>query len=116
MTSKQIKKLAKASYTRSILDSKKVNKIVKFLNRSGLKTYIKCLKVLERSKTVQILIPNVGTKNEIIDKLKKMFPNKKLEFIEDRSLIAGIRIVDNDNVYDFNLKNTFDNLISYINQ
>jgi len=40
----------------------------------------------------------------------------RIEFLEDKSLIAGIKLIDNDNIYDFNLKNTFENLVSYINQ
>jgi len=34
----------------------------------------------------------------------------------DKKLIAGIKIIDNDNVYDFNVRNNLKNLVSYINQ
>ncbi len=116
ITNKQIKTLAKSSYTNNVLNSKKVNRIVKLLNRNELKTYLKFLKSLEKSKTVNVLISKITMKNDVSNKLKRMFPDKKLEFTEDKSLIAGIRIVNNDDVYDFNLKNTFTNLVSYINQ
>lgn len=116
MTTKQIKNLAMASYTKNSLDAKKVNRIVKLLSRAQLKTYVKFLKSLESSKTVKVIIPKHGTKSDLTKELKKVFSDKKLEFSEDKSLIAGIKIIDNDIIYDFNLKNTFENLVSYINQ
>jgi len=116
MTTKQIKKLASASYTNEFLDSKKVNRIAKLLNRNELKRYIKFLKSLEQSKTVRIIMSKLEGKSLITKELKAKFPNKRLEFSEDKSLIAGLKLVDNDNIYDFNLKNTFENLVSYINQ
>jgi F0F1-type ATP synthase delta subunit len=116
MTTKQIKNLATASYTNELLDSKKINRIVKLLNRSQLKRYIKFLKSLEQSKTVKVIMSKLASKNELAKNLKAQFPNKRLEFSEDKSLIAGLKLIDNDNIYDFNLKNTFENLVSYINQ
>ena len=116
MSTKQIKKLAVASYTNQLLDSKKVNKIVKLLNRNELKQYIKFLKSLEQSKTVKIVMSKLENKNLLAKELKIKFPNKRLEFSEDKSLIAGLKLIDNDTIYDFNLKNTFENLVSYINQ
>lgn len=116
MTTKQVKNLAKVSYTRNVLDFKKVNRIVKLLNRNELKKYIRFLKSFEKGKTIKVLVSNLDAKNDLVKGLKKMYPNKRIEFLEDKSLIAGLRVIDNDVVYDFNLKNTFENLISYINQ
>lgn len=116
MTTKQIKKLAVASYTNELLDLKKINRILKILNRAQLKKYIKFLKSLEKSKTIKVIVSKTDTKSGLSKELKSIFPNKRLEFSEDNSLIAGLKIVDNDNIYDFNLKNTFENLVSYINQ
>jgi F0F1-type ATP synthase delta subunit len=116
MTTKQIKNLAVISYTSELLDAKKVNRITKLLSRSELKRYIKSLKSLEQSKTVKVIMTKLDKKSELEKELKTKFPNKRLEFLEDKSLIAGIKIIDNDNIYDFNLANTFENLVSYINQ
>ena len=116
MTTKQIKNLATVSYVGEKLDEKKVTKIVKLLTKTELKRYVKCLKNLEQGKTVKIIMSKLDNKNELTKNLKGVFPNKKLEFIEDKSLIAGIKLVDNDIIYDFNLANTFENLVSYINQ
>ena len=115
MTTKQIKNLAGASYSENILDAKKTNRISKLLNRSELKRYIKFLKALEQGKTIKVIMSDIKTKNLLIDEFRAKFPNKKLEFLEDKSLIAGLKIIDNDNIYDFNLANTLGNLVSYIN-
>ena len=116
MTTKQVKKLAVASYTRESLDSRKVNRITKLLNRTQLKRYIQFLRILEQSKTLKIIMAKLDTKGLLTKQLKKKFPNKKLEFSEDKSLIAGFKLIDNDIIYDYSLKNTFENLVSYINQ
>ena len=116
MTSKQIKNLALASYTSELIDAKKVNRITKLLNRSELKRYIKFLKSLEQSKTIKVVLAKLDNKRDLEKELKTKFPNKRLEFLEDKSLIAGVKIIDNDNIYDFNLANTFENLVSYLNQ
>jgi F0F1-type ATP synthase delta subunit len=116
MTIKQIKTLAASSYTKDSLDAKKVSSIAKLLTRAQLKTYVKFLRSLKRSKTVKVIMPKLDAKSDLVKNLRKIFPDKKMEFSEDKSLIAGLKIIDNDNIYDFNLKNTFENLVSYINQ
>jgi len=116
MTTKQMKKLAIISYTRNTLDLKKINRITKLLSRAELKRYVKFLNSLEQSKTVKVIMPKLDVESGLANELKKIFPDKRLEFAEDKSLIAGLKLIDNDIVYDFNLKNTFANLISYINQ
>jgi len=116
MTTKQIKKLAMTSYQGQILDAKKVNRITKLLNNAQLKHYIRLLRSIEQAKKVKVIMSSVDIKGGLVGKLKKLFPAKKIEFFEDKSLIAGIKLVDNDTIYDFNLKNTFENLVSYINQ
>ena len=116
MTTKQIKNLAIASYAGELLDIKRVTRITKLLNRSELKRYIKFLKNLEQTKTVKVVMAKLNGEKELETELKAKFPNKRIEFLEDISLIAGMKIIDNDNIYDFNLANTFENLVSYINQ
>jgi len=116
MTIKQIKKLAIASYTNDALDAKKISRIVKLVSRSQLKTYVNFLNNLEKSKSVKVIMPKLDGKTSLAKDLQKIFAGKKLEFFEDKSLIAGLKLIDNDIIYDFNLKNTFENLVSYINQ
>jgi F0F1-type ATP synthase delta subunit len=116
MTKKQIKNLVTASYTRETLDSKKVSRIVKILTRLELKEYIKEIRNRETSKTLFVFVPSISAKEYLKKTFKRLFPEKTVEFKEDQSLIAGMRIVNNDNVYDFNLRNNLENLVSYINQ
>lgn len=115
MTRKIIKKLVIASYTNNNLDSKKVDKIVGLLNRKELKAYIKAIKNYESAKSVTLVTPDLTNDKSYADELKKLFPDKKILFAKDKSLLAGIRIIDNDTIYDFNLENTLQNLVSYIN-
>ncbi len=116
MTIKQIKKLALASYTRNVLDSKKVNRISRMLTRSELKIYLKMLRMVEKSKTLIVFLPNLSYISLLTKKIKQLFPNKKILFKKDESLITGVKIVNNDNVYDFNLRNRLENLVLYINK
>jgi F0F1-type ATP synthase delta subunit len=116
MTTKLIKKLAVISYTGKSLDIKKITRISKLLNRAQLKRYVQFLKNFEQAKTVQVIMPKLDTNSSLTKELKKIFPDKQLQFSEDKSLIAGVKLIDNDNVYDFNLKNTLQNLVSYINR
>lgn len=115
MNIRKIKDLVLASYTKSVLDEKKVNAIVNMLNRPDLKQYINELKSYESKKNITIAAPFI--QNEENKKLyEELFPNKKIIYKQDSSLIAGVKITNNDIIYEFNLKNTFDNIISYIKQ
>lgn len=118
MTRKYIKKLSLASYTKNELDSKKVKRIAGFLTRNNLKQYIKELKLLENQKTITILTPSVGktAQNNIKKKFAKIYADKKIIIEDDPSLLLGVKVVDNDLIYDLSLKNTLDNLTMHINE
>lgn len=114
MDIKFIKKLSLASYTNEKLDEKKVNTIVKKLSKSELKSYIKFLKNLEKQKTVYIYLSKMDT--QIQNEFDKMFKDKKIIIQEDKSLIAGFKIIDNDIIYEQNIKNNMLNIVSFIGQ
>jgi F0F1-type ATP synthase delta subunit len=114
MTKKQIRNLATASYTENQLDNKKVNRISKILTRSELKEYIKAVINLEKSKTVTVYSSKISAGESLKKDIGKLFQNKKIIIKEDKKLIAGIKIIDNDNVYDFSVRNNLKNLVSYI--
>jgi len=114
MTKKQIRGLVQASYTGNELDQKKINRITKLLNRSELKIYINFVKAFEKSKTLIVYAPNLSAGVFLKKEVGKLFQNKKVEIKEDKKLIAGIKIIDDDNVYDFNVRNNLKNLVSYI--
>lgn len=116
MTKDQIKLLAKGSYIKDNLDHNKVNKIFKLLNRNDLKLFIKALKNEEKKNTVTIILPDIklSKRIELEEMFKTKFANKKIIYKTDPSLIVGIKIIDNDTIYEYNLKNTLENLRSYI--
>lgn len=107
MTKKYIKKLAKASYKEEFLDKKIVNRIVPLLSRQDLKTYINMLKLIEKKKAIVVTLPK---KNIKIKDLQKLYPGKKIIYEHDPSLIAGIKITQNDVLYELNLKNSLENI------
>lgn len=113
MTKKIIDKLVADSYKKSALDQKKVNKIATLLSKSDLKRYINGLKLAEKKKSLIISSP---MNNQDLKKFEKLFPNKRIIFKKDPTLMLGMEITDNDIVYEFTLKNSLDKIISYIQE
>lgn len=113
MNSKMMDKLITASYKDNSLDQKKVNKVFTLISRSDLKKYINGLKLMESKKNLIISCP---VENQDLKKIQKYFLHKKIIFQKDPSLMLGVRIVDNDLIYDFTLKNSLDKILSYIEQ
>lgn len=113
MTKKQLKNLVLQSYTKGLLDEKKVKSAALILTRSQLKQYIKELKNYESKKTVSINAAQLPTKayQQIF---LHLFPGKQIVYTVDPTLLVGIQIVNNDLVYNFNLKDTLDNLLSHV--
>lgn len=116
MTIDQIKTLAKGSFKGENLDPKMVLKITKLLTRNDLKLYVKALKSEERKRRVTVFLPNIklSDKQVLQKKIAKLFPNKKIEFSIDPSLLVGLKIVDDDMIYEYNLKNTLESLSNYL--
>ncbi len=111
MDIKKIKKLVLASYVDKKLNPVRVKKITGLLARSDLKTYIKVLKSYEKENTVIINLPFVYNDKKMFE---EMFKGKKIIYKEDPSLIAGIKIINNDIVYEYDLKNTLEDIATYI--
>lgn len=115
MTNKQIKQLVLESYTKNNLDQKKIEAITKYLNRTELKEYIKTLKSFENQKNIIITLP-VLPKEEEKNKFEALFPEKKIVYNIDPTLLAGIRIKNNDFITEMNLKDTLEDLLNHISQ
>ncbi len=115
MIKNKIKKLAQLSYTKGELDGKKVKKIANFLSRQDLKEYIKILRELENAKKVTVIVPRLYKDKEFEKQLSGVFDGKKIIFKEEPSLITGLRVENNDLIYELSLKNTLENLNSHIN-
>lgn len=95
------------SYTHGELDEEKVTSFAKKLNRRQLKEYINALKQEEKKRVVEVfLVGQPGT----IEKqaIKKMFPKKKIIYYENPTLIAGIKIQNNDDIHEFNLRDSLE--------
>jgi hypothetical protein len=115
MKSIQLKKLALASYTKEKLDIRKVNRLISFLKKTDLRRYIKYLKLIEKSKNITVVLPSkIDIKTE--NSFKKVYKDKNVNFVYDPSLILGLKILDNDFVYEYNLKDTIGQLSNFITE
>lgn len=108
MTKKQIKELVNASYIKDKLDAKKVEKIAALLSRADLKEYIRALKLAEKSHTVSLVLPDTKLYNNNRKFWESTFKNKRIVVEEDPSLLLGIKVINNDMVYDMTLKNNLE--------
>jgi F0F1-type ATP synthase delta subunit len=118
MTKKYIKQIALASYTKNKLDSIKVKRIVHFLTRHDLKQYIRELKLLENEKSITVVTPfiNAATQNDVKKQFAKVFAGKKVIISTDPSLILGVKVINNDLIYDLSLQSTLNNLNVHIKE
>lgn len=110
---KNIKRLILLSRTKGKLDIDKIKKIITFLTRTELKEYLMLLREERRREKVIIEMP---INQRLIEKnlksfFKRKFKDKELEFIENKALLGGIRIVDNDNVLDYSFKNILEHAL-----
>src|SRR5258705_8325278 len=110
---KQIQKLVLQSYKNNQLDGKVVAMIADRMNRQSLKQYIHLLKQTEKKKQVIITSPKSLTTADM-KKLEGQFPGKKFIYILDPEMINGIRISDKDNEYETSLKQTFNDIIRFL--
>lgn len=108
-----IKQLVLASYTDGRLDPKKTEKISSLLSRANLKAYIKALKRFEDQSTLYIEIP-FGKQDDYKEIFANMFPDKNIIFISNPSLLLGLKIIDNDVIYDLSLKNNLVSLVQHL--
>ncbi len=106
-----VKKLAIQSYSNNNLNKETTIKIAKSLKRSDLKVYIKKLKTLEAKKTIRVTVPDkIG-----LDRKKrffsKIYPDQRIVFDIDPTLLTGIKVVDFDNEYELSLKGMLENAL-----
>ncbi len=117
MKKKQIEHLVLQSYSGGNLDIKSVEKLISQISRRDLKMYIRALKNWENKHSVEIFVPEEKYKNYLKSgTIKKLFPKKKVKFDTDPSLIMGVRIISEDLIYDFDLKDTLEGLVEHIRQ
>lgn len=114
MNRQMLKQLVIESYQNGELDASKVNKIADLLTKKELRLYIRALKNWEREHKVVIEVPSDGGMN--FDELQGIFPEKKIVVNVDPSLILGMRLQDNDDIYEMSLKNTLDKITEHIEE
>jgi len=110
MNKKKLEELVQASYNNEQLDEKTVALIADKLNRNILKQYIAMIKQEEKKNMVFVTTPKPLQRLEL-EKIKSQFPKKKIIEQIDPSMIAGIKIVQNDEAYDMDLNQTFSDII-----
>ncbi len=113
MKKKILKALIEKSYTGTVLDAKTVEQIANQLKRSDLKQYLDALSLTEKKRTV-IFESALDLSPKEKEQLIRLFPDKTTEFHTNKELLAGLKIINNDVIYNFNLKNEFENLQNYI--
>lgn len=113
MKQKNIKTLAEASFTDNEIDEKRVNMIAAKLKRKDLRTYIKALRLVQQQHTVTVEMPTAVDESAQQD-LQLRFPDKKIIYSINKDILAGMRIIDNDLLYDFSLQNKIDKAVKHL--
>lgn len=115
MTAKQVRLLVEASYTKGELDEKKVMTVAKALTRAELKLYVRALKLEEKKHKVYIALPSKAIYNKKRKDLEELYKGKEIIFEEDPTLLLGMRILDNDMLYEFSLVDRLNQLTQEVN-
>lgn len=115
MNKKIIKQLVQLSYTKQTLDAQKVEKIAKLLTKQELREYIKALKRNEKEITVYVYIAS-NEDSETKKAIETLFPEKKIVYTVEQSLLLGIKIVNNDVIYEMNLQNRLNAIVQTVQQ
>ena len=116
MTKKLLQQLVLASYTGKNLNAKRVDEISNSLDKQDLKAYIRALKLMEQQKKVIVVMPKKSVYNTRRKTLENLFPEKEFIFEEDPSLLLGMRLIDNDMVYEMSLKERLESILDEVNQ
>jgi len=114
MPKKLLKQLIDLSFVNNKLNQKRVERIVRLLSRNELKFYLKGLK--KRERELSVFIDNAMKTVGIDEMFKSIFPNRKIVVNINPSLLLGLRITDNDNVFELSLKNSLDKITSYLEE
>lgn len=115
MRKNDIKKLVLASYKNNDLNEEKVEQIANLLGKKELKEFIKELKHFEKKHTVVISLPYMPSKPDQ-KKITDLFIDKKILYLIDKALMVGVKVIDNDLISEYNLKNTLEDIADHVKQ
>lgn len=102
MSTKDVKKLAKSFANAESLDKKSIDFVLK-LNRGDLKVFLSNYK-LSLKKTTVTATSATELAGDDIKQLQTLYKGKRLVVKADKTLGAGIKVEDNDNIIDFTFK------------
>lgn len=115
MDKKLLKELIVASITNGVLNEEIVLGISQKLKRKQLKEYLKALKKTIQELTIYVESPFELT-NQQTETLEELFPSKKIKSSTNKSDLLGIKIQENDMIYDFTLRNRLDTIIKGVKE
>jgi len=115
MKTSVIKDIVLASYTKGTLDREKVSLIASKLKRTDLKTYLRFLKQKEATMQVEVTAPKLLNPQQT-KKLSALFPEKRVIYTVDPTLLLGLIIKNGDQVYNYNLKHTLEEMAAYVGE
>ncbi len=110
MTKKRIKQLAKETFEKDNLNQKKLALIIGRLKKTDARAYIQALKQIVQGNTVFVHSP-VAVDETAQKQLELKFPNKKMIYVLNKNLLAGMKILDNDLLYDYSLETKIDRVV-----
>jgi F0F1-type ATP synthase delta subunit len=113
MTDKTLKNLVKLSYNNDQLDQESIEQISQRLSRFDLKRFIRLLKDEEKKKEIFVTSAKALTTTDV-EKIKKLFPEKRVVTAVDSSMINGVKIIENDEEYKIDLNGTFHDIIRFL--
>jgi F0F1-type ATP synthase delta subunit len=109
----KLKTLAQQSYKDGKLDQETVQFIADRLSRKDLKQYISLLKEAELKRQVFVTSAEELSKEDL-GKVQKLYPGMEIVSSVDKSMISGVRIVENNKEYEINLNRTFHDIIGFL--
>jgi F0F1-type ATP synthase delta subunit len=107
-----LKQLVEVSYLDGVLDAVTVARIADKLSRTQLKAYIRALKDAEKQRTVRVEAPAEPTAADR-KALESIFSGKMIVTEKNPDLLLGLRITNNDDVYNMNLKHSLERIAAY---
>ncbi len=110
-----LKKVVQASFVNGVLDEANVSRITKSLSYSELKNYTTLLK-RELAKLSVVVVSATSLTSEQQVETKTLYPGKSVSFKTDSTLLGGVRVIENDMIYENNIATTLHRLESHVIQ
>jgi len=110
-----LQNLVDLSYAGDSLDEKTVLAVADRLKRGNLKRYVKELRKRENKNRVVVTLPFQPDENDK-KRFGDIFAGKRILFNIDESLLMGVQIINNDIIYNLNLKDSLERVVSHASE